>query len=202
MKRPVFRPWLVSLLLFPLLASCLGRSPAVTFYTLTALPPQVVTVVPTKSVGIGPIALAAYLDRPEIVTRTTPPILKLADNARWGEPLDKDVGRVLTDNLGTLLAPAGIRVVPWDNALPLDPRIALRINRFERDESGQVLLAVDWTVIAAGKEDRRTNGTSRIVEDVHGESYSATVEAMSRALAALSRELAGKTEQAVNRHGG
>src|SRR5271165_307177 len=38
-------------------------------------------------IGLGPIKLPPYLDRPEIVTRTAPNRLELSKEDRWGESL-------------------------------------------------------------------------------------------------------------------
>ena len=50
-------------------------------------------------IGVGPITLPKYLDRPQIVTRAGSNQLALAEFDRWAEPLQDNVARVLAENL-------------------------------------------------------------------------------------------------------
>ena len=54
-------------------------------------------------VAVGPVAIPDYLDRPQILTRSGPSELQLAEFERWAGSLEKDVSRVLAENLSTLL---------------------------------------------------------------------------------------------------
>jgi uncharacterized lipoprotein YmbA len=67
---------------------------------------------PELTVGIDPIELPQYLDRAQIVTRTTRNELDFAEFDRWAEPLGDNFGRVLLEDLSTLLSAHRILVVP------------------------------------------------------------------------------------------
>lgn len=180
---------------FLTLAACSLGSPPSIFYTLTALEPESLDAATPggatrTTIAVGPVEIADYLARPEIVTRSNANTLKIAATERWGGTLRNNVARTLRDNLGLLLGPAGCRIVAWESPVPVDYRIALSIARFEEDESGNVILEADWLLFADGGTRVAATGSSRVVEDVAGEGYSATVESMGRALAILSRELA------------
>ena len=181
------------------LAACSFTSSPSSFYTLTSLVPEPVdTVSPSvakrMTVTIGPVEIADYLVRPEIVVRSSANTLKIAATERWGGTLRNNVSRTLLDNLGLLLEPVGYRIVSWESPVPADYRMALSIGRFERNESGKVVLEADWQVFAGGGTRIAAIGSSRVVELVAGDSYSATVDTMGRALAVLSRELAAKIQ--------
>ena len=147
------------------------------------------------TVSVGPVEIADYLARPEIVVRSNANTLKLSTFERWGGSLRNNVSRTLIDNLALLLGPTGYRIVSWESPVPADYRMAFSVRRFERDESGKVILEADWQFFAEGGARLVALGSSRVVEVVAGDSYNATVETMGRALAVLSRELAVKMQE-------
>src|SRR5437879_2194311 len=68
------------------------RADPAKFYLLTptADPPSVQTAAVQSSaggftLGLGPVKLPPYLDRPEVVTRSAPNRLDLSKTDRWGE---------------------------------------------------------------------------------------------------------------------
>ena len=65
------------------------------------------------SIGVGPVKVADYLDRPQIVTRVTPNEVKIAEFDQWAEPLGQNISRVLADNLSALLCTKVVVVFPW-----------------------------------------------------------------------------------------
>jgi uncharacterized lipoprotein YmbA len=55
------------------------------------------------SIGINPIVVPAYLDRPQIVTRIGANELEMAKFHCWAEPMEDSLGRVLAEDLSNLL---------------------------------------------------------------------------------------------------
>jgi uncharacterized lipoprotein YmbA len=187
-----------AVLLLPLVACSFSSQPA-TFYTLTTLVPAEVDSVALgaakrMTIAVGPVEIADYLARPEVVVRSSANTLKISASERWGGSLRNNVNRTLIDNLGLLLGPAGYRIVSWETPIPADYRMAFSVRRFERDETGKVVLEADWQFFAEGGTRIAALGSSRVVEAVTGEGYSAAVETMGRALAVLSRELGARIQ--------
>lgn len=184
------------------LAACgafVRTSTPTTFYTLTTLAPMEVDAVALgaaqrMTVAIGPVEIVDYLARPEVVVRSSANTLKFDASERWGGSLRNNVNRTLIDNLALLLGPTGYRIVSWETPVPADYRMAFSVSRFERNESGKVILEAEWQLFAEGGTQVVAIGSSRVVEVVAGDNYSATVEAMGRALAVLSRELAARIQ--------
>src|SRR6476660_6643335 len=86
-----------------------GQGRRCTLYTLTATTPDGVPSGSMDAVlGLGPVAIPGYLDRPQIVTRVGPNELRLDEVARWGEPLRDGIARALQQDL---LAASGARRV-------------------------------------------------------------------------------------------
>lgn len=139
------------------------------------------------SLGVGPIRLAEYLDRPQIVTRRGAFALDLAEFDRWGEPLRESISRVLAANLAALLGTERVERHPWRDARGIDAQVELDVRHFDGPVQGPIELVAHWRVRQAGGSTQRI---SRIREALEGSGYEAIAAAMSRGLSALSREIA------------
>jgi uncharacterized lipoprotein YmbA len=131
------------------------------------------------------------MDRPQIVTRTSQNELKLADFDRWASLPREDVARVMGENLASLLNTDRIYYYPWMPNTPLDYSIAVEVIRFDGTPGGNVVLHAQWTIWEDGGKKILTTRSSAVEEQTGAESYEALVAAMSRAVAALSRDIAG-----------
>ena len=84
------------LMVAALLAGC--GQPNKTFYVLTASGPM-----PSGGgvgIGVGPVSLAEYIDRPNLVTQEAPNQLGVAEDHRWAGDLSAAIARVVAANLG------------------------------------------------------------------------------------------------------
>jgi uncharacterized protein len=180
-----------------LLAGCSPLAPQPDhskFFVLTALsdgPPSVSSVSASQplTLGIGPIEFPDYLRRLEVVTRTSPTQLDLSPEKRWGEPLDKDFTRVLSENLSRLLSTQQIEKYPWPRRTAVDYQVCVDVLRFETSSDGKSQLIARW-VIKDGRTGKdlsasETNTTSPVAPGDAGASA-----ALSNDLATLSREIA------------
>ena len=188
-------------------AGCSG-SPPTEFYTLSGmqLPPGGPSAAKTV-VGVGPVTLPDYLDRPQIVTRASGNRVVLASFHSWVEPVDGMFTRVLVSNLSSLLATDNVVTVPQRRAMTLDYQVEVNVSRFDADSEGRAVLDARWWVFGKNGEQLIGEGRSTIVEPVaeptgadagsNGEpaSYEAIVAAMSTALAQMSSGIAGTIEQ-------
>ena len=50
-----------------------------------------------RPIGVGPVTVPDYLDRPQIATRSSSSSLQFSEFDRWAEPLEKNLMRVLAD---------------------------------------------------------------------------------------------------------
>jgi uncharacterized lipoprotein YmbA len=171
-------------------AGCLGRSPTTRVYTLAPLAPAAPAAAATGPViGLGPVTLPGYLDRPQIVTRRSADELALGEFDRWAEPLEQAVPRILGEDLAALLGTERLAAHPWARTRGVTHQIAVEVLRFDGPLGGPVTLDARWRVLdPAGRELLVRRSTLR--EPAGGGDHAALVAAMSRALGALSRELA------------
>jgi uncharacterized lipoprotein YmbA len=172
-----------------------GTTAPARFYVLSALPSpaeqtQVFSEESCLGIGIGPVEIAQYLDRPQIVTRVSPNELKLGDFDKWAEPLKDNVARVLVENVSTLLCTNPIVVFPWRGATMVDYRVEVEVLLLDGELGGNVSLVARWAIFDEERRNMLLNRKSRINEPTDGQSYKAFVSAQSRALGTLSEEIA------------
>lgn len=173
-----------------LAASCAWRrGPDPTrFYVLPADVPDSALQSGSLVIGLGPIAMPGYLQRPGLVTRAGTE-LRYADLDRWAEPLPTLFTRTLGENLSALL---GARTVPypWHRGTPLGVVVRLDVTSFEADGAGRATLAACWTIREPQSATVRGDACASIVEAVDGHSAQAEVAALGRALGELGRRIA------------
>jgi uncharacterized lipoprotein YmbA len=136
------------------------------------------------------VTLPRYVDRPQIVTRTSPYEIKLAEFDRWAEALDTNFSRALAENLSLLLPAARVVMSPWSRATLIDYQITVDVTHFLSQVGGDSLLIADWTLFKGEGQDVLTSGRSRFSAAPAGQDYAAIVAAMSQTVASLSREIA------------
>ena len=75
------------------------NSPTPRFYALSAVNENQVTkrinMSPGVLIGIGPVKIPEYLDRPQMVTKENQGTLKFDEFDRWGESLDVGIARLI-----------------------------------------------------------------------------------------------------------
>lgn len=142
------------------------------------------------SVGIGPVHLPEYLNRPQIVTRINKYQLEVAEFDRWAAPLDAVFSRVLAENLSILLSTDRIYLYPWNTSRRFDYQIPIEIIQLDGSIPGDADLLVRWSLLKDGKETRIVQKKFRCGKPIAGQGYSGLVTAMSLGVADLSREIA------------
>jgi uncharacterized lipoprotein YmbA len=176
------------LLLLPaLLAAC--ASPPADLYTLAAIPG---TPVPTarRSIELRRIGLAGYLDRPEIVRAAVNYRLQVNDRDRWGEPLGRMLGRVLTEDLVQRLPDAAVFAESGAISTQPDTILEIDVQRFDADAAGSVVLLAQIAIRHDGTRVPATARTLRLTAPVSGPATADLVATLSGLLAQLADTVA------------
>ena len=175
------------------LAGC-AETPPTRFYTLSPLedapggtPPA---NLPELTVGVGPVTLPPYLDRPQLVTRAGGNRMVLADFDSWVEPLQGMFTRVLGENLALLLGTDDVLLLPQNRDFALDRQVEVDVTRFDVDNAGNAVLDAKWWVYGRNGDKLLRSGRSTISEPAAVDDYTAAAAALSRALGAMSTEIA------------
>lgn len=142
------------------------------------------------AIGVGPVDFPGYLRRPEFVTRVAPNQIELSPNERWGEPLDKNFRRILTQNLLQLLDTDRVHDYPWNLDTRLDYQVAIRVQNFETDSQGQSQLRARWIIKDANGHVLYASETSANTPLGGGDAGPSA--ALSTDLAILSRAIASR----------
>ena len=175
-----------------LLVGC-ASSPPTRHYVLSPLTEgKVASESSCPAIGIGPIKLPEYVSRTQIVTRTSPNEITLSYFDLWAEPLSDSVPRTLAENVARLVCTKEIVFFPWRPSRIPDYRVEAEILTMDGALGTTVSLDAWWRV-ASGTASVTRKAT--YTETVAGQSYDALVQAHSRALAALSRDIADALKQ-------
>jgi uncharacterized protein len=174
---------------------CLGGVSAPTrFYTLVPMAGPPTEAIPISAergpaIGVGPVTLPGYLDRREIVTRRGRDEIELGEFDHWSEQLKDGATRVLGENLAILLRTDRVVLLSRRGSHPVQYQVAVDVARFEGAVGAAVTLEARWRILGGdGKELALRRST--VTEVVGAPGYGALVAAMSRALGALSRDIA------------
>ena len=195
MTNKVFRIWLAGSVF--LLANGCGTSPNPLYYRLSSIPARSDSVDSRHSVYIrvGPVTIPEELDRSPIVTQTGTNTVNLAEYHRWAGDLQRDIGRVLGENLSVLLPTSHITLDTEVSMQPIDLRITVNIREFGGQLEGPVKLVADWSIVRV--TDKKSIAARRSVLDEMSDApvYSGFVAAQSRLLARLSQILANEVKK-------
>ncbi len=170
-----------------LLAAC-STSPRATFYTLSAIATSETGSPVPVSVDVGPVTLPAMVDQPQLVVRSAPNQVEVLEMQRWAEPLKNGIAQAIAADLATLLPQARVSAYPQSAGLDADYRVQVDVQRFDMIKGEGVTLDLLWSVRRTGGGGSN-NGRS-VVRESAGADYDSLVAAQSRALAAVSRDVA------------
>ena len=194
------RSVLLSALVLIMFSACSSSSP-VRYFSLNPIDADF-RQDPDDSVmlGLGPIRMPDYLNRSHIVTRGVDAEMHVDEFSRWSEPLTTSLLRIVSADVDNLLQGVVVVVFPYEPFVrnQVNYRLIGDINRFDADDSGKVVLEVQWGIADADggvvvpvRRNRYQTQTS-IADDT-----SAVVAAMNDALALFSRDIVGKLESVL-----
>ncbi|MGD8757748.1 MAG: PqiC family protein [Deltaproteobacteria bacterium] len=194
----IFRLMVIGLCVFTaMLGGCLGggTQQRAKFYVLNSLYSSKAGIEAETAkhglvIGVGPVQLPQYVNRPQIVTRTSRNELNVADFARWGEPLGENFARVLAENISVLFSTDRVIVYPWRRSTQIDYQVLVDVTRFDGAVGGDVSMRARWTLLGDRGEKVFTKRNSRLSARTDARTYEALVAAQSRMLVDLSREIA------------
>jgi uncharacterized lipoprotein YmbA len=171
------------------LSGCAGSPPA-QFYTLSALDvPGVTPAAETQyAIVVGPAVVPASVDRPQLVLRRSENRVALLEQARWAEPLASAIPQTIARNLAQILNSS--RVMPYPHSPDhFDYQVFIEVLRFDSEMGEAATVEVAWTVRRSDGGEPAL-GRMLVRERVSGAGYEELVAAHSRALRAVSAEIA------------
>ena len=201
--------WIAAL---PLLATACVETPPPRLYVLSSLsspgtePRQLATAavsepssgspaaarrLPMTIIGVVPVTVAQYIDRPEIIVRRSHNELQILESDRWAEPVGATATRAMVENLSVLLPQSRVSTTPLRGSQRATYELSLDLTAFEVDEGGAAVLAGEWVLVdpasGAARAGGRLNKSIVVGRDAGGDAIAA---AMSRNLLAASEAIA------------
>ena len=146
------------------------------------------------TLGLGPITLPKYLDRPEIVTRMAPNRLELSKEDRWGESIQNGFTRAMERDLAAQ-AGAAIVVFPWYSTVHIDMQVQIDVYRFEADAQGTATLSAKWTILDSTGKDILYTVESHLTQPSKAGDMTEAAAALSRTIGDLSGQIANMLQQ-------
>ena len=184
---------LIPLMLAALLAGCATSSPT-RYYTLSAVSEPAAAPQAKFSVSVGPVSVPAFVDRQQMVVRTGPNQVFIDEYDRWASPLKDGIGRVVVQNLVSMLGTSHVTLFPESSAAGAKYRAIIDVLRFESELGKSATLDAGWTVSSA-RSGQSYRGRTTLTEAAQGKDYADLVAAHSRALGRLSADIAKAIQQ-------
>jgi uncharacterized lipoprotein YmbA len=188
--------WLASTCLFLTLTAC-GTSTSVRYYSM-----EPITVSDYEDaddavvLGLGPLRVPDYLSRTQIVTRISSSEVHVDEFNRWAEPIDDAIYRNVAASVDGQVDGLVVVGYPFSNAIDYDYQLTGRIDRFDVDQDGSAVLAVQWTVAGTDAKIMVPLRRSRYEAQVtRQDDMNSVARAMSDCLGQFSREIAGEFER-------
>lgn len=184
------------------LVGCTGSTPPARFYLLGTLPQTEAASPEASSAGpsllVGPITLAAYLDRSQLMVREGTVGLGVNEFERWAEPLSDSFYRVLQENLSVLLNTADITTYLQQNPAPPDLQVVIHVSRFDLDPEGRARLVAFWS-LDSGRDGKRLLGKKTVLTvPAASPAFKDRALAQNEALTEFSREIAAAVAELAN----
>lgn len=136
---------------------------------------------------MGPVNVASYLNRPQIVSRGQGVRVSLAEFDRWAEPLDKNLARVLAEDVAQLTADSAL-VVPGRDDAAADARVLVDVERLDGTLGGEAVLVAWWSLRAHDGHVLSRNRAEH--RQRSGLSFASMVEAQSALAGRLAQDIA------------
>lgn len=146
---PGFKPKAIGLALVFFLAACAAREPLPQFYLLTPSGPDNGRSHRGPGVYVQRVEVPAYLARNSLVMVRGGNQVAYASSARWAEPLDQGVARMVAEGLNRV---AQVQATPFTPGSPPGNyaySVEVRLQRFEGTDTGLVILAARYQIFTA-----------------------------------------------------
>lgn len=142
------------------------------------------------SLLVGPISLPDYLDRNQMVSIKGENELVVDEFNRWGESLEDNFYRVLTENLSLLMQTPEIYAFNKHGGGSFDFQIIINVTRFESSVEGNTRLTAFWEVADKTRGSTVVRQKSELLAAESATNTAGRVKAQNELLNQLSSEIA------------
>lgn len=148
------------------------------------------SVLQNLTLGLGPVSIAKYLDRSQLVVRVSPHEIRLEDFHQWaGSPRD-DIPAILQENLSIILGIDTIYEYPWKSYADIDYQIVVDILQLDGRPGESVRIVARWEILKGDALKSVKIGKADFTQQVSGNQFDSFAAAQSGAIEKLSQIIA------------
>ena len=186
------------LVLLALVLGCRNPSPVVTFHTLKPLALGAAQPVPAErplAVEVLPVQLPELLQHSQVVVLEGPEGFRLSTTHRWGNSLEKDMQRVLVENLSAILGSEAVVPYPLGDRVKAAYRVSVEVQQCEGAPNGALQFRASWMVTQPSDGRLLLLRRFSLQEPVRGGGIEDLVAAHNRVLYALGLEIGAELKE-------
>ena len=175
-----------------LLSACMRDSKPAQFYMLNADSgvagsARVPAAAQGPLIGLGPIRIPEYLNRPQMIVAIADNQYQLSEDHRWAERLDQNISLALFKALPRQIGTDRIVRYPWSQRQVVDYQVGIDILEFNVDANGQSRLIAQWFV---KRKDKPTIDKRSVYQfPASTTDHAVMVKAQSQCLSKLGQEI-------------
>ncbi|MCX5712782.1 MAG: PqiC family protein [Candidatus Omnitrophica bacterium] len=141
-------------------------------------------------IGIGPVRIPEYLNRPQMVTRGKDALLTFAQFDRWAEPLDSTILRLLDQDVAAMLTGSETVKFSWGILVPVKYQVTVDVIQIESDLNNNMKMIARWSIFDLEPKELIFTKSSEISVPVEPHDYFGMSNALGAIVANLSSEVA------------
>jgi uncharacterized lipoprotein YmbA len=172
---------------------CATREPLPNFFVLTGSGSGTVTRQSSgaTAVLVRRVEVPTYLARTNLVTMRNGIEVQYATTQRWAEPLDQGLARAVAEDLSRSSRIRAYGFSPGAPSVPHSYDVWIRVERFEGNDNGEVVLRAHWSVSSADSSAPIASRTADLRRSgwTPGD-YPGLVRLLSAEVAEMSRQIA------------
>lgn len=169
-------------------------APPATFYQLQQSTTETAIRDNNITVLLGPLRVADYLQRENVLQREADGSLSLSQQARWAGSLQDDIGQLLLRQVSAQLGSSRIALYPDRVGIEAQAQVVLSISRLDSGVQQPAVLEAQWRLLDA-KGSLRNSRVLRF-EEAHNGEVADQVRAQSQLLGQLSKQLVAALQDA------
>ena len=169
-------------------------APPATFYQLQQSTTEAASRDNNITVLLGPLRVADYLQRENVLQREADGSLSLSQQARWAGSLQDDIVQLLLRQVSAQLGSSRIAVYPDRVGIEAQAQVVLSISRLDSGVQQPAVLEAQWRLLDA-KGSLRNSRVLRF-EEAHNGEVADQVRAQSQLLGQLSKQLVAALQDA------
>jgi len=179
-----------------IISGCISipNSPTSRFYMLSIVDENQVSkkidLASNMVIGVGPVKIPEYLNRPQMVTLSKEKMLQIAQFDRWGESLDLGVASLIREDLTVMLPKAKLTLYPWNSSVVVKYQVIAEIVQLDSELNGDMSFVVQWMIIDVQNSKVMIIKRSAFHQPIIPPNYSGLAKTLSSACASLSSQIA------------